>query len=209
LADWVARTLRRAILEGHFTPGEKMDQDRIADELDVSRTPIREALKVLESEGFVDIQPHRGAYVSTVSQRDIEEIYQVRALIEAEIVNQLTPVISDDVLDEMEQSLREVHRESGAERYVESDVAFHDGIAELVDNELLKEILDGLNKRILRVRRFAQLQPGYHLVQSHTEHMSILEAMRERRPEKAAELMALHLGKSAKRIRELSHVVEA
>lgn len=207
LSDWVTKTLRQAILEGCFQPGEKVDQDLIAQELDVSRTPVREALRVLESEGFIDIQPHRGAYVSIVSQRDIQEIYEVRALIEAEIVRQVTPVIPDSVLDELERFLKHADQE-GAD-YVEGDITLHDTIAEFAENELLQEILESLTKRIIRVRRFAQLQPGYHLVQSNMEHCAIVRAMRERDAERAAELMAHHLENSAKRIRELSHVVEA
>lgn len=206
LADWVTRTLREAILRGHLKPGEKIDQDLIADELEVSRTPIREALRVLESEGFVDIQPHRGAYVSTVTQKDIQEIYEVRALIEAEMVRQVTPSIPDAVLDHLEASLEEV--QEGAD-YVESDIALHTTIADFMENELLKGILDGLNKRIIRVRRFAQLQPGYHLVESHREHCAIVQAMRERDAETAAGLMARHLENSAQRIQELSQVVDA
>jgi DNA-binding GntR family transcriptional regulator len=205
LADWVTRTLREAILQGHLKPGEKIDQDLVADELDVSRTPIREALRVLESEGFVDIRPHRGAYVSTVTQKDIQEIYEVRALIEAEMVRQVTPMIPDAVLDQLEQSLEEAQTEEGA-GYVASDVTLHDAIAALVRNELLKEILDSLNRRIIRVRRFAQLQPGYHLQESHQEHCAIVQAMRKRDRDRAAKLMARHLRNSAQRIRELPHV---
>ncbi len=207
LADWVTRTLREAILQGHLRPGEKIDQDLVAEELDVSRTPVREALRVLESEGFVEIRPHRGAYVSTVTQRDIREIYEVRALIEAEMVREATPVIPDAVLDEVERSLERARGRDGAD-YVEADVTLHDTIVDFVENELLKEILDGLNQRIIRVRRFAQLQPGYHLVESHNEHYAIVRAMRQREAERAAELMARHLENSAERIQELSRVAE-
>jgi DNA-binding GntR family transcriptional regulator len=206
LADWVTRTLRQAILQGHLRPGEKIDQDLVAEELAVSRTPVREALRGLESEGFVDIRPHRGAYVSTVTEDDIEEIYEVRALIEAEMVRQATPVIPDVVLDQLEESLEEEYSE--AIDYVESDIAVHKAIAEYVENELLKEILESLNKRIIRVRRFAQLQPGYHLQESHQEHCAIVRAMRQRDGAKAARLMDRHLKNSARRIRALSGAVE-
>ena len=204
LSDWVTRTLREAILRGHLKPGEKIDQDLIADELEVSRTPIREALRALESEGFVDIVPHRGAYVATVTQRDIQEIYQVRALLEAEMVRQVTPVIPDAVLRELGRILEEP---GNAVDHVESDIALHAAIAELGQNTVLKEVLEGLERRIIRIRRFAQLQPGYHLLESQREHQAILRAMRSRDAERAAELMALHLENSAKRIQELSQAV--
>jgi len=205
LSDWVARTLREAILQGHLRPGEKIDQDLVADELDVSRTPIREALRVLESEGFVDIQPHRGAYVSTVTQQEIREIYELRALIEAEMVRQVTPLIPEAVLDELEGVLERAEQPLD---HVEGDITLHDAIADYAENELLKEILDGLTKRIIRVRRFAQLRPGYHLVESYREHCAIVRAMRQRDAERAADLMARHLINSARRVEELPHVVE-
>jgi DNA-binding GntR family transcriptional regulator len=201
LTDWVTATLRLAILKGHFAPGEKIDQDLIAEELDVSRTPIRESLKVLDSEGFVEIRPHRGAFITEVTGEDVRKIYEARALIEAEIVRRVTPRIPDSVLDDMKQCFDRMNEMSeDRERHVESDIRFHDVLAEYVDNELFQEILEGLNNRILRVRRFAQLQPGYHLRESHEEHCAIMEAIRRRDADRAAELMARHLRKSAERI---------
>jgi len=83
-------------------------------------------------------------------------------------------------------------------------VYFHETLAGFVENELLKEVLDGLTNRISIVRRFAQLQPGPHLVESFKEHRAILQAMRQRDSEEAAERMGLHLVNSAVRIQELS-----
>jgi DNA-binding GntR family transcriptional regulator len=77
----------------------------VAEEMEVIRTPVREALRGLESEGFVEIRPHHGAYVATVAPEDVQEIYEVRALIEPETVRQVTPAIPDAVLDQLEESL--------------------------------------------------------------------------------------------------------
>jgi len=201
LTDWVTATLRLAILKGHFAPGEKIDQDLIAEELDVSRTPIREALKVLDSEGFVEIRPHRGAFITEVTEEDIRKIYEARALIEAEIVRRVTPDVPAPILDDLQQCLTCLDGKlEDREKHVESDIRFHEILAGRAENELFREILEGLNNRILRVRRFAQLQPGYHLMESHQEHCAILEAVRHRDAERAAELMALHLRRSAERI---------
>ncbi len=207
LADWVTASLREAILHGYFEPGEKLDQDRIAEELEVSRTPVREAMRRLESEGFVEVRPHHGAFIAMVSQQDIREVYEIRRLLEAEVVRQVTPLIPESVLDELDRSLTEteVQFESGhITQHFESDVYFHETLVDFVENELLKEVLDGLTNRISIVRRFAQLQPGPHLVESFKEHRAILQAMRERDPEEAAELMRVHLVNSAVRIQELS-----
>ena len=204
----MTESLREAILQGYFEPGEKLDQERIADEFDVSRTPVREAVRMLESEGFIDIRPHRGAFIASVSRRDVWEIYEVRTLIEAEIVRQITPIIPDAILDDLARSLDENREQLEAEdkiSHVESDVYFHETIVDLAKNSLLKEILESLNNRIIRVRRFAQLQPGYHLVESLEEHYATYQAMRERDPEAAAEALRVHLENSARRIQQFVH----
>jgi len=163
--------------------------------------PVREALKVLESEAFVESRPHRGAFISVVTREDIRKIYEVRSLIEAEIVRRATPFIPGSVLDELEAHLDEVH-ESPEDRgkHVDADIFLHEKLSEHTGNELLTEILDGLNNRILRVRRFGQLQPGYHLMRSHREHYAILKAIKQREPEQAALIMSSHLMRSAERI---------
>jgi len=205
LADWVTASLREAILQGHFEPDEKLDQDRIAEELEVSRTPVREALRRLEAEGFVKVRPHYGAFIAKISHQDVREIYQVRALLEAEIVRQVAPLIPDSVLDELEQSLAKDQSQFEAGDRVghfDSDVFFHRTIAGFVENKLLKEILDSLTNRIVRVRRFAQLQPGVHQIESLEEHRVIFQAMQQRDPEAAAEAMRVHLENSAIRIQQ-------
>jgi DNA-binding GntR family transcriptional regulator len=207
LADWVTASLREAILHGYFELGEKLDQDHIAEELEVSRTPVREAMRRLESEGFVEVRPHHGAFIAKVSRQDIREVYEIRRLLEAEVVRQVTPLIPDSMLDELDRSLTETKAQFEAGdsgKHFESDVYFHETLADFVENELFREVLDGLTNRVSIVRRFAQLQPGPHLVESFKEHRAILQAMRERDPEEAAELMELHLENSAVRIQELS-----
>ena len=196
LADWVTASLREAILNGYFEAGEKLDQDRIAEELEVSRTPVREAMRRLESEGFVKVRPHYGAFIAVVSRQEIHEVYEIRRLLEAEIVRQVTPLIPESVLDELDRLLTEIQAQFDAgdiTKHFESDVYFHDTIANFIENKLLKEVLDGLTNRISMVLRFAQLQPGPHLIESFKEHRAIFEVIRQRDPEQAAELMRVHL----------------
>ena len=207
LADWVTASLREAILNGYFEAGEKLDQDLIAEELEVSRTPVREAVRKLESEGFIELRPHYGAFIATVSQRDIHQVFEVRGLLEAEIVRQVTPLIPQSVLDELDNSLVETQAQVDAgdiAKHFENDVSFHETIASFAENRLLKEVLDGITNRISLVRRFAQSKPGPHLSESLKEHRAILQAMRRRDLEQAAELMAAHLKESALRIQELA-----
>ena len=205
LKDWVGATLREAILQGYFRPGEKLDQDLIAEELNVSRTPVREAVMMLEAEGFVEIRPRRGAFVVTLSRQDIHDICEIRGLLEAEAVRQAAPQVSESVLDKMERSLDETQArfEAGdVAGHFESDIFFHETIISLAENKLLQEMLGSLTNRIARLRHFAQLQPGQHLVESFQEHRTILQAMRRRDAEAAAEAMRVHLHKSALRLQE-------
>lgn len=206
LADWVTESLREAILHGYFEPAEKLDQDLIAAELKVSRTPVREALKVLESEGFVEIRPHRGAFIPKVTAQDISDVYEIRVLLEAEAVHQATPLIPNAVLDELEQSLNEGRaqlRAGNAAHHFINDLYFHKTIFGYVENRLMKDVLESLDNRILRVRRYALLQPGPHLKQSIEEHWAILQAMRQRDMVGAVKAMQIHLESSAVRIQQL------
>ena len=207
LADWVIASLREAILTGYFEAGEKLDQDLIAEELGVSRTPVREALKRLESEGFINVRPHYGAFIIDVSRQDISDVFEVRGLLESEVVRQVTPLIPESVLDELDRSLAETQAQfeaGGGAKHFESDVGFHETIDNYVENRLLKEVLDSLTNRISMIRRFAQLGPGYHMSESFREHRAILRAIQQRDPEEAAKRMRAHLERSSLRVQEVA-----
>jgi DNA-binding GntR family transcriptional regulator len=203
LSNWVVSRLTEAILNGDFEPGEKLDQELIATKLEVSRTPVREALKVLAAEGFVEIRSFRGAYIPILTPQDVQDIYEIRWLIESEIVRQATPVIPDDELDHLEDILEEenITHDGHVESHVyDVDLEFHATIASYCRNKLFTEILDRLNNRIVRVRTFALHQPGTNLEQSQAEHVAILSALRAHDAPEAGRLMELHLRNSASRI---------
>ena len=207
LADQVTTSLREAIASGQFEPGEKVDQNQLAQDLGVSLTPVREALKALQFEGFVVLRPHRGAFIVKISPRDIHEIYEVRKLLETEVVRHATPLMPDSVLAGVESYLAETRTrfEAGdGTVHFESDVQFHETIASYEQNALMRELLAGLSKRILAIRRFALGRPGPHLMESWQEHSSILLAIRQRDADQAADLMWSHLDGSAQRLAALA-----
>jgi len=110
------------------------------------------------------------------------------------------------VLNELDRSLTETQAQIDAgdtTKHFESDIHFHGTILDFIENGLLKEVLDSLTNRISIVRRFALSKPGPHLVESMKEHRAILQAMRQRDSEQAAELMRVHLEGSSLRIQEL------
>ena len=205
LADWVTNSLREAIRMGYFDPGEKLDQDAIAEAWGVSRTPIREAVRRLESEGFLEVQPHRGAFVLQFSEQDIAEVYLVRRLLEAEVVRQITPLIPEQEIDELEMVVKSSQlRYQGGQRseYLEFDLRFHNLILRHAPSFLIKQILKGLDTRSTLTRRVALHYPSddNHVLRSIQEHEAIVKALRERDSERAAQAMEQHLLNSAERI---------
>lgn len=205
LPDWVAETLRLAIMQGYFEPGDKVNQVLIAEELNVSRTPVREALQILESEGFIEIRPHRGAFITQVTREDVRNVYQIRTLLETEAIRQAVSLIPDSVLAELAEYLSSAQRKIDVGDIAETyavDVRFHNTITSFAENHLLQEMLEGLNNRIHRVRRFIQVRPGPNLPDSFEEHLVILEAMRDRDAARSVELMRQHLEQSAARVME-------
>ena len=207
LTAWATENLRRAVLDGRFEPGERLDQDALADELGVSRTPIREAIAALESEGLLESKPYRGVYVTVVSAEDIREVFALRALLEAEVVRQAVSSIPDSVLDALETMLKEAQEayDNGDQAaQFDADRHFHKTLREFAANSLLREVLDGVNNRVTAVRRFAQTKPGPHVDEFAREHLEILRSIRQRDPDKAASLMKLHLENSGLRVQELA-----
>lgn len=211
LTSWTTATVRQAILDGRLEPGERLDQDAIGDELGVSRTPIREAIAALESEGLLESKPHRGVFVRVVSRKDIREVFAVRALLEAELARQAALSVPDSVLNRLGCMLNRAQRAYDAGDHVsqfEADRRFHETLRQFTENSLLKEILDQVNNRVNVVRRFAQMRPGPHIEEFAHEHSAILQALKSHDPERAAFLMRRHLENSGVRVQELAEYDE-
>jgi len=211
LADAIAASLRAAILGGSFEPAEKLDQESMARELGVSRTPVREAIRILGSEGFLEVRPHHGAFITTLSCRDIEDIYAVRRLLEPAVFREVTSAIPENVLDQIERRL--LHTRSEVERgdrsdHFATDTYFEETILSYCRNSVLKDVLQGLKNRFGLARHFALRQSGPHLLASLQEHLEILASIRARRPDEVAAVVALHLEKSAERIKMLTRPVQ-
>jgi DNA-binding GntR family transcriptional regulator len=203
LTSWTVEVLRQAIIEGNLRPGERLDQDALAAELGVSRTPLREAIAALESEGLLESKVYRGVFVTEVSKEDILEVFALRALLEVEVVRQAVLAIPTSVLDQLETALGEAQRayeEGDQAAQFEADVYFHTTLREFSDNSLLKEVLGGLANRISAVRRFGQTRPGPHVNEFAQEHRAILQALKERDIDLSCDLMKAHLDSSADRV---------
>ncbi len=200
LRDVVFETLRDAIITQVLKPGERLMEIQLADEMGVSRTPVREAIRKLELEGLVVMVPRKGAYVAGVSMKDIHEVYEVRAALEMLAVSLAAERITDEELDALE---RQVLKESEAEtsgntdentldNIVYIDTTFHDIIYQAAHNQRLVQFLNILQEQLQRFRAASLSRPGRSKT-ALEEHKQIIEALAERNGELASKLAKEHI----------------
>jgi DNA-binding GntR family transcriptional regulator len=192
----VAERVRQLIFSGELAPGARIDERALVERFGISRTPLREALKVLHSEGLVRLTPRRGSFVAgELTPQDLDEIFPLMALLEGlcarEAVRKATP---DDVqrLEALHERL-ERHAAAGEiDRYYEQNYAFHEAVERLAANPWLSRTASEL-RRFLRLLRGRQLHLPGRLEASLAEHRRFMRALRRRDAEEAERLMRAHL----------------
>ena len=195
LRELVCEHIRQAIIGGIFTPGERLMEIQLAEEMGVSRTPVREAIRKLELEGFVVMIPRRGTYVADISIKDINEVYEIRTALDILAAGLAAERINDDELEEMQRLLVEIgtYIEKGdMEKIVEIDSAFHDVLYRASRNERLVNIINNLREQITGLRGRSMNYPG-RLVSTLDEHRAIVDSIAQRNPEKAQKAVRMHL----------------
>ena len=192
LHDQAAEKLRGLIFAGELAPGMFLDEAALCEQMAVSRTPLREALKVLAAEGLVRHEPRRGSFVAEITERDVQEIFPVIALLEGRAAYEATGrAAAADIaaLEVLHQRLRE-HAEAGRiTEYYEANYAIHEAFITLADNRWLAQTIGGLRK-ILRLARHQTLHVPGRLQQSLSEHLAMFDALR--RGDAAAAQAAMH-----------------
>lgn len=195
LYEQVAERLRTRIFAHELAPGARVDEQALAEEYGISRTPLREALKVLASEGLVTLKPHRGCYVTELSERDLDEIFPVMALLEgrcaAEAAAKASPA---DIarLSEIHEALELHAAANDADRFFDANQRFHSALQELAGNNWLRQLIEETRKFIKLTRRDSLNLEG-RLKQSLNEHRAILAAIRRGDADLAAALMHDHI----------------
>jgi DNA-binding GntR family transcriptional regulator len=170
LRDEVCERLRDSIIEGRLLPGHRLVERRLAMEFGVSRVPVREAIQVLISEGFVEALSARRIVVKQVSERDVRELFSVREALEVQAAKEATARADAEGLRELHRLLEEARAatESGQpDRMGEANVAFHNQIVVLADNRLLAALLHPLEGRLRWL--FRQVQGRAGLWEEHHE----------------------------------------
>jgi len=195
LAIEIARHLREQIISGALPAGERVNETRITRELALSRSPVREALRILESEGLVTLEPHRGARVRAVSEQDLEEIFDVRLMIESHGVLRHLHRLAPDALTPLRRAVEDARaalEASDMERWHQASLRFHDGLVMLASNRHLTRLHEEL-KTSLRRYQISVVAPPGEPDRFQVEHEAILEALEEGRVERGAELVAWHI----------------
>jgi len=206
LHDDVADRLRELIFGGALAPGSFLDEPKLAGELEISRTPLREALKVLTAEGLVRHEPRRGCFVAEVTEKDLDEIFPVIALLEGRCAYEAAVNASDADLEALEALHDKLSRHAKARRindYYAANFAIHEAIIKLAANHWLAQVITGLRK-IVKLARLQQLHAPGRLDQSLSEHLAVFAALKARDPEGAEAAMRTHLTRQRGALRELA-----
>ena len=192
LYEEVAERLRQRIFRRELEPGSWIDELKIADEWGISRTPLREALKVLAAEGLVTMKVRRGAYVTEVSGKDLADVYHLLALLEADAAGVVATGADDAALDQ----LRALHAELEAavhdrDRFFAVNERFHLALLRLADNRWREQMVADLRK-VMKLNRHHSLFKAGRLADSLAEHRAIMDALARRDGALAAQRMREH-----------------
>lgn len=195
LHDQAAERLREQIFSGALSPGSFLDEAALCERLAISRTPLREALKVLVAEGLLRHEPRRGCFVAEITERDVDEIFPVIALLEGRAAYEATERAgSADIaaLEVLHERLRSHAAAGRIDAYYEANYAIHEAFITLADNRWLAQVIGDLRK-ILRLARLQQLHAPGRLQQSLAEHLAVFAALRRGDAEAAEQAMRDHL----------------
>jgi DNA-binding GntR family transcriptional regulator len=196
--ELVTTAIRQRILSGDLAPGEVLRQEALADELGVSRVPVREAITRLVGEGLLTKVPHKGAYVAELSIEEVQETFEIRLRLEPWLFSQAIPHISDAEIAQAERLVGEMdHAESGM--WGQLNWRLHETLYLPAQRDITLQMLRVLHDRSDRYFRFQVVQVPIR-EQSHDEHMNLVEACRKRDAKLGAKLLEQHVKTAAQQI---------
>lgn len=197
LVEQIAEALKSDILNGTLKGGDQLLEDRLKNEFDVSRTPLREAIRVLEKEGLVEIIPRKGAFVRRISRQDIEENFPVRAALEGVAAGLAYKNLTEQDIDEMEEdfgNMREAAEKEDFMEYLKHHLSFHEIFIKASENETLISILENLRMHTLW-HRYTYQYYKQDFRYSLKVHRRILDLLREKKahPEEVQKVVQEHI----------------
>lgn len=202
LGQRVFHRIREDILSGKYNKNEELKEKTIGEELGVSRTPVREALRQLELEGLVTIIPNKGAYVVGFSAEDIHDIYEIRSVLEGMCAKRAARKAAPEQLEALEEimCLSDFQVQRGHyDQLVELDNKFHEQMYLASQSKVLEHVLSDYHHYVERVRKVTLVVPK-RSAESNEEHRQILEALKEKNAERAEQLANQHIMNTIKNI---------
>ena len=192
LYEEVAELLRQRIFQRELEPGSWIDELKIAEEYGISRTPLREALKVLAAEGLVTMKVRRGAYVTEVNEKDLRDVYHLLSLLESDAAGVVAARATSDQLKE----LQDLHAELEAavddrERFFAVNERFHMRVLEISDNRWRSQMVADLRK-VMKLNRHNSLLKSGRIQESLAEHRAVMAALAARDADTTVQNMRAH-----------------
>jgi DNA-binding GntR family transcriptional regulator len=192
-ADQVAEVLREKILSGELPAGQYIRQEAIAQELGVSRLPVREALVLLESQGLVQTEKYKGTFVASLSMREIEEIYALRGLLETFLLRRAFPNLDEQIFEQAEQIIERSKKAKNLAEWAEFNWQFHTTLYEPAHLDLTLKTLEQVLIRADRYLRLQRTLSAKLRASSDEQHAHIIELLRAGKCEDAIRAMGEHI----------------
>jgi len=202
LHEEIADNLKEMIMVGELKEGNKIKEDDFCASMGISKTPLREALRVLSTEGLIKHVPNRGSYVSKPSFEEIKEMFDVMSALEGVCARTAAEKMTNKELSQLEKlhkKLEENFERKDRKTYIHYNNLYHTFLQEIAGNRTLNNIVNGLRQKIL-LHRFQSLNLPERFEESINEHRKILETFRKKDSKKAEALMMSHLKKACNAI---------
>jgi len=192
----VAELLRQRIFKRELKPGSWIDELKLAEEFGISRTPLREALKLLAAEGLVTMKVRRGAYVTEVSKSDLADVYHLLGLLESDAAAAVARHASDAELRELEELHQQLagvptHEPAGSQAFIALNLRFHARLLAIANSRWREQLVNDLRK-VMKLHGHSSLLKAGRIEQSLREHGALLSALKARDPEAAMKRMQEH-----------------
>jgi Transcriptional regulators len=210
LRDVVFHTLREAILKGELKPGERLMELQLASKLGVSRTPIREAIRMLELEGLAVTFPRKGAEVAKMTEKDMEDVLQIRRALDELAVGLACDNMTEEKLEQLYKAMirfEESTRSGDVKQTAQTDMEFHEVIYQAADNPKLVNMLNNLREQMYRYRvEYLKNDDVYpRLIE---EHKKIYEGLKQKDKETVVEIVGYHVVNQEIMVKNIIHKQE-
>jgi len=196
LKEQAYQQLKQMLVDGTYVPGTFLSERRLAEQLGMSKTPVRAALERVEAEGYITVSPQQGIFVRELSLREIKEHYEIRMALETHIVRRLAGSLAPEQVDSLDRNLNAqlvALQENDIMTHVAHDRDFHLLLATCLDNQEILRVMQRQQERAFRVTSQISMHHPSRMQESYEEHLGIFEAVRDGEGNRAAERMLHHL----------------